>query len=515
MCENAFHQDDNFPHPIAVPTIEEYPTQEDLSELGKEKWLHSANLAHYLGFPKFAPISVPITVNLLLIGFSGDGDSRIDLSSDHLLAWFSHLEHTLGHVIAPIGEYETTTKRQPISQPFVSYSIRWNIVKICPLVNTLLEDALLWNLRPEEQDFQALNGSHKHNQFVQKESPRFYINAFRFSGMIDSLLDYLNLTASYSLLILNPNSPVKLGEHYGYRFGFSESEIRILHEQKKQNGLSMAFADLAAVSTANTMTTKTALSSSAEKSTEKTKPKHLKNRSGVTISNLVHSSEEWARWFLQTQRMIERPSLKDHSEKSDASRKTNHHLPLWDPLPSEKRSIVDVAKQIISNGSFEERKYLYQVLNSQAMHEDCLSDVWISHQRFAFIDLTAGPFAWGPTISGEGTRTIHTLPSVLRVSNSSLGHVTIPLNPRNRPLQSRYESSAAERELLQTFLSRYCINHGDDSTIENRRFCQDLQERMQRFKSRNEELSKESIGSENASDLNESVSILEGGEAQQ
>lgn len=32
--------------------------------------------------------------------------------------------------------------------------------------------------------------------------------------------------------------------------------------------------------------------------------------------------------------------------------------------------------------------------------------------RWAFIDLTAGPFTWGPTVGGEGVRTERSLPSV-------------------------------------------------------------------------------------------------------
>ena len=32
--------------------------------------------------------------------------------------------------------------------------------------------------------------------------------------------------------------------------------------------------------------------------------------------------------------------------------------------------------------------------------------------RWAFIDLTAGPFSWGPAVGGEGVRTELSLPNV-------------------------------------------------------------------------------------------------------
>ena len=44
--------------------------------------------------------------------------------------------------------------------------------------------------------------------------------------------------------------------------------------------------------------------------------------------------------------------------------------------------------------------------------EDCLSDSWVASDRLAWIDLTAGPFTWGPSAGGVGARTHATLPSV-------------------------------------------------------------------------------------------------------
>ncbi|GKV20536.1 hypothetical protein SLEP1_g30641 [Rubroshorea leprosula] len=45
-------------------------------------------------------------------------------------------------------------------------------------------------------------------------------------------------------------------------------------------------------------------------------------------------------------------------------------------------------------------------------HVECLTDTWIGGNRWAFIDLTAGPFTWGPAVGGEGVRTELSLPNV-------------------------------------------------------------------------------------------------------
>ncbi|XP_019174714.1 PREDICTED: uncharacterized protein LOC109170184 isoform X2 [Ipomoea nil] len=46
------------------------------------------------------------------------------------------------------------------------------------------------------------------------------------------------------------------------------------------------------------------------------------------------------------------------------------------------------------------------------LHAECLTDTWIGNHRWAFIDLSAGPFTWGPAVGGEGVRTELSLPSV-------------------------------------------------------------------------------------------------------
>ncbi|KAG6390922.1 hypothetical protein SASPL_148667 [Salvia splendens] len=50
--------------------------------------------------------------------------------------------------------------------------------------------------------------------------------------------------------------------------------------------------------------------------------------------------------------------------------------------------------------------------NLDGFHAECLTDTWIGNQRWAFIDLSAGPFSWGPSVGGEGVRTEQSLPNV-------------------------------------------------------------------------------------------------------
>ena len=55
----------------------------------------------------------------------------------------------------------------------------------------------------------------------------------------------------------------------------------------------------------------------------------------------------------------------------------------------------------------EELSYLRLRSSKQYnMPSDCLVDNWPTRARVAFIDLTAGPFQWGPLVGGEGVRSI-------------------------------------------------------------------------------------------------------------
>lgn len=55
------------------------------------------------------------------------------------------------------------------------------------------------------------------------------------------------------------------------------------------------------------------------------------------------------------------------------------------------------------------------------LHAECLTDTWIGKDRWAFIDLSAGPFSWGPAVGGEGVRTELSLPNVEKTIGAVAG----------------------------------------------------------------------------------------------
>jgi len=63
------------------------------------------------------------------------------------------------------------------------------------------------------------------------------------------------------------------------------------------------------------------------------------------------------------------------------------------------------------SGTKAQVEYLATIKEGKA-HEECLVDAWIGHARYAWLDLSAGPFRWGPVVAGQGVRSYSTLPRV-------------------------------------------------------------------------------------------------------
>ena len=95
--------------------------------------------------------------------------------------------------------------------------------------------------------------------------------------------------------------------------------------------------------------------------------------------------------------------------------------------------------------------------------ENCLVDNWVASDRLAWIDLTAGPFTWGPVTGGAGVRTHSTLPAVSEM-----------VAEYYQPVDDTYEQPAggtdeegfqdfvnqitAERDVVQMLYQRHCTN---------------------------------------------------------
>nr|CAB3504481.1 unnamed protein product [Digitaria exilis] len=195
----------------------------------------------------------------------------------------------------------------------------------------------------------------------------------------------------YNIFILNPK-PFSKGVNYGYRKGFSESEINLLRENK-------------------TLQARILQSKSDNKLFLADIEKGV-NRKPL-YENHPLSSFSWA----STDSM---DMCFTHLVQGDWSKKCKEALSKFEMLKEGKSKddiVYDKAVQILHGPKDEMHDVLENALKSsgfKGLHAECLTDIWVGRERFAFVDLSAGPFAWGPSVGGDGVRTELSLPNVAK-----------------------------------------------------------------------------------------------------
>ena len=122
--------------------------------------------------------------------------------------------------------------------------------------------------------------------------------------------------------------------------------------------------------------------------------------------------------------------------------------------------------------------------------EDCLTDLYVGTARAAFLDLSAGPFHWGPLVGGEGLRGPLDTPDV----DLRFGHLSEEAmqKPDEKPLEEELETMAddhfekqeidpddevaymkAEMDVYEMFAEKHC--EGRQTRI---KLCEELKERV-------------------------------------
>ncbi|KAF6176453.1 hypothetical protein GIB67_010090 [Kingdonia uniflora] len=194
-----------------------------------------------------------------------------------------------------------------------------------------------------------------------------------------SLVEYLELKDAYNIRILNPKHNIKRHK-YGYRRGLSKFEISFLKENKS-------------------LQTKILQSTSVKEKAfaiDKIKrPLYEKRPMTKFTWTLSEDTDtlDWSNICLDTLNNVKK--LYQGKETADI-------------LHSK---IVQ-----LMNGKNEDMQLvLEKELKSEklaSVHAECLTNTWMRKDWFAFIDLSTGPFSWGPSVGGDGVRTEVSLPNV-------------------------------------------------------------------------------------------------------
>lgn len=338
----------------------------------------AGNIASYLKLLEVDSMYVPVPVNFIFIGFEGKGNQEFKLNAEELERWFTNIDHIFEHSRIPqIGEVLTPFYKISIDReqhhhlPLVShinYNYSVHAIQMGEKVTSIFEHAI--NVFGRKDNV---------SNTVDEEAGLWQVDVDMMGALFTSLVEYLELHDAYNIFILNPKRNVKRTK-YGYRRGLSESEIHFLKENK----------DLQSRIRQSGRVPESLLA------LDKLKRPLYEKHPMAKFSWTITEDSDTVEWYNRCQDALNNIERLYHGK--------------------ETADIIQSKVMQFSSGRNDDLKILLgKDLKSGDLggfHAECLTDTWIGNERWAFIDLTAGPFSWGPAVGGEGVRTELSLPTV-------------------------------------------------------------------------------------------------------
>nr|XP_010927142.1 uncharacterized protein LOC105049253 isoform X1 [Elaeis guineensis] len=352
----------------------------DSGKMAVFNYTKAGNIANYLKLSEVDSIYLPIPVNFIFIGFEGKGNHEFKLGPEELERWFTKIDHIFEHTrVPPIGEVLTPFYKISIEKvqhhhlPLIShvnYNFSVHAIHMGEKVTSVFNYAI-----------KALSRKEDISDSREDEEVLWQVDIDRMEYLFATLIEYLQIEDAYNIFVLNPKHNDRR-VHYGYRRGLSESEISFLKENKTLQ--------------AKILQSESVTGSSLEIDRGKSPRPLYVNRPTSTFAWTTTEdidTTEWSKRCLDALTSAEKVNDgKDYAE-----------------IVYNKAVQMLHEKQDHINLLFEKE---LKSGDLKGLHPECLTDTWIGRDRWAFIDLTAGPFSWGPSVGGEGVRTELSLPNV-------------------------------------------------------------------------------------------------------
>uniref|UniRef100_A0A0E0G6F0 DUF7906 domain-containing protein n=1 Tax=Oryza nivara TaxID=4536 RepID=A0A0E0G6F0_ORYNI len=432
-------------------------TSRDSSKKALLNFTRAGNIANYMSLAEVDSIYLSVPVNFIFIGFDGKGGHEFKLGPEELERWFTKIDHIFEQTrIPPVGEvltpfYKTSVKKlKQYDLPLISHinhNFSVHAVHMGEDVMSVFQHAIKVLSRRED-----ITDSREGAEAL------WQVDSDQMEHLFSTLVDHLQIQEAYNIFILNPKTIGK-STQYGYRKGFSESEINLLRENKTLQAR--------------------ILQSKSDKRL------YLDIEKGVNRRPLYEShplsSFSW--------------TTSDNMDMGDWSKKCKEALSNFELLKEGKSKddiIYDKAVQVLHGKKDELHDIFESALKSsdlKGLHAECLTDMWIGRDRFAFIDLSAGPFAWGPAVGGDGVRTELSLPNVAKtvgavaevIEEEAEAKLQDTIRERFSSFGENYHAVdilLAEIDVYELFAFKHCVGRRVQLAL-----CKELDERMHDLKS--------------------------------
>jgi len=88
-------------------------------------------------FKKISSVQIPIKINLIFIGFNGNGNQKININENFIKPWFEHIDHTIPHTFV-----DTLHPKTESINIDIEYSYTFNVIEMHPMVEDVIEWAI-------------------------------------------------------------------------------------------------------------------------------------------------------------------------------------------------------------------------------------------------------------------------------------------------------------------------------------------------------------------------------------
>eukprot|EP00798_Chlamydomonas_sp_ICE-L_P024546 gene24546-10156_t len=363
----------------------------------KEVFLAAENLATYLGLEKVNAVHMPMPLTFVFLGFTGDGNHKIDIDEEEVAAWFEGLDHILPHTRVELSELACSedgyctgmvhgrSSHTPVHS-FVHLNFTCQVVIVTRLdVMSTFEHAIHTFSRPVDPQLET--GAHQ-------------VDVNKMEAFVDNFVASIGLDSSYTILVLNPtwvpSEPV-----YGYRQGVSSQEtgvqisarsllfeLSIKIKEILEPQMPKAYSGTAWMERASTL-----------------------NKFGRTDSSW--HSERWVKameGYLREEQTYRNKMLRSLEDTVGGAA----IVQAVRVLRALRGPIGEAIREEIIGDPFTLYANIYSRFQTLHPAEDCLVSNWVGRGRWLFIDLTsaAGGYEWGPAMGGDGVVHGHTLPTL-------------------------------------------------------------------------------------------------------
>ncbi|CAI5979346.1 unnamed protein product [Closterium sp. NIES-65] len=425
-----------------------------------DHYVKQGNLAEYLGLKAVRAIHVPIPVNLIFIGFNASGDHGMRMREGDMRRWLQRMDHVEEHTRAPLnwpsllarlahtmgaggelvrsdddddddeeeegeGEGEGLEHDLPLISS-VHYNYTVHVMEMGERVASVFQAAVRTLSRPDDptaaaashddDDDPADSPPHPHHPSSSSSSGAggagqqqwYQVDMGAMAHVVDSLVDSLQLDASaYNVIVLNLNR-ARARRRYGYSPRLSAhcpSHIPLclpfpthpVHSRRPPSLPPHAPASLGAGRPAEAAPAVARAGEGAADEQHVPQPlfssrpghklawRHIEPHEIVSripgpcseVAAAGAQSVPWAARMTALLGTVERVVSERGDPRASAARK---------------------AQQLLTSGDPRRARALRAALQEAdaSWQEQCLTDTWIGTRRWALMDLSAGPFSWGP-----------------------------------------------------------------------------------------------------------------------